>query len=995
MNMDKNMSELKGKSYWRSLNHLENNAEYRKFAESEFQEGASEVVDPVTRRKFLSIMGASMALAGLVSCRRPVEKIIPYVTKPEEITLGIAKHYASAMNLGVEVFPLLVENHEGRPTKIAGNKQHPTSNESALNPWAYASILNLYDPDRAVEVSYVDEKTTVEQFAGVWTKNYDAYVANQGEGLAVLSESFASPSLSKIKDEFAQTFPKARWVAYDPVSDENIYKGVEIAFGQKLRPIYHFDKANVILSFEADFLGTDSNMTQNAKGFAEARRVKTEKDSMNRLYLVESSLSQTSVMADHRLRMSSNEIGQFVKTFASEFGVINESIQYDGRRDWVKAVVKDLKKNKGHSLIVAGRQQPAEVHVLVAAMNLVLGNQKTVTYHAFDKAVVSDSDGFYALVSDMNQGKIETLFMLGGNLVYAAPTDLQFASALNKVKHPIYLGTHYNETASRSEWHVPTLHYLEAWGDAISHDGVLTVTQPMISPLFMGMNFLEMANLITTGEYLKSYELVRKTWDSILPMDIFESAWQKSLHNGYFSGTNKPARVSVKGNLNTFAKNIKPLKLGVDNLELSYKLSPQIHDGRYANNGWLQELPDPVTKITWGNAAIISSTMAKKLDVENQDMVKIEYDGIYMKVPVWIMPGQADYTISLTLGYGRSVSGRIGTDIGFNATLLRTTKSPYITAGGVKISKSYGQTAIACVQDYHGLDTEKLAADAIQTRLPALVREATLDEYRNEPNFTRDITEEYPEVSMWKEFLYDTGNQWGMSIDLNMCTSCNACTIACQSENNIPVIGKEQVLKGRDMSWIRIDRYFAGDIENPEVVMQPVACQHCELAPCEQVCPVAATTHTEDGLNTMTYNRCIGTRYCSNNCPYKVRRFNFHNYTKDTPDIVQMAMNPDVSIRFRGVMEKCTFCTQRIAGARNKARLEDRGIMDGDIITACQEACPTEAIVFGDINDPKSRVSELKKQNRDYDLLSELNLRPRTTYLSKLRNPNPELEQHA
>lgn len=989
-------SNTQGKAYWRSLDHLAKTPEFKELVQKEFPEGASELTNPVSRRKFLSLMGASVALAGLTSCRRPVEKIIPYVVKPEEIIPGKPQYYATNMPFGTESFGLLVESHEGRPTKIEGNPEHPATKGSS-NVFMQAEMLNLYDPDRSKEVLENGEGSSWEKFQAAWNRESKKYVENGGEGLAVLSESFASPTLKRLSEEFIAKYPKARWVTYDSVSDENIYNGLKAATGSLARPNYDFSKADVVLSLDADFLQMDSNDIENSREFASRRRVRSEKDNMNRLYVVEGTFSITGGMADHRLRVQSGQVGMFAAALAAELkaqGLVIDcpNVSADFDKGWLKALAADLIANKGASLVLGGRRQPAEVHTLIALINDALMNTgKTVSYGLNPDMQISSLESLVELTAAMKQGEISALFMLGGNPVYQAPIDINFAGGLAKVGFSVHLSSHVDETSVNNTWHINQAHFLESWGDVSGYLGA-GIVQPLIAPLFDGKSTVDvLANLISE-EKTSAHDEVQKTWANILPDGNFDKSWRRVVHDGFIAldretslAFNRDLAQSTVSNSNFSAS-----LASTGSMEVIFNASFRNYDGRYANNGWMQELPDSLTKLTWDNAALVSVGTAKTLGVKNEDLLEISKGGTSLKLPVWILPGLADNTITVELGFGRNI-GRVSQGVGSDVGVLRKSTALNI-ASGFSVIKVAGKYTLACVQDNHGMDEEQFAADAIQERLPAIVRENSLSEYQKDPNFAMAFAEKEELKSMWTEHDYSKGNQWGMAIDLNTCSGCSACTIACQSENNIPVIGKEEVNNGRDMSWIRLDRYFSGDVDDPEMVFQPVACQHCEMAPCEGVCPVAATTHSEDGLNEMAYNRCIGTRYCANNCPYKVRRYNFFNFTKDIPEVVQMAMNPDVTIRFRGVMEKCTFCVQRINVAKIDAKNEGKELGDGDVVVACQQACPTQAIAFGNINDPQSEVSQVKAQNRDYALLGELNLQPRTSYGAKLRNLNPAIE---
>ncbi len=984
---------LQGKDYWRSLAQLEGSPEFDEFLHREFPQGASELKDPVTRRSFLTLMGASIALAGLAGCRRPVEKIIPYVNAPEEIVPGIPKFYATSMPFGLSAYGLLVETHESRPTKLEGNSEH-SSTQGASNAIIQGSILGLYDPDRARSITRDGEKSSFSDFVSYWQAIRRNYIENNGEGLAVISESYSSPTLNRLRRDFSRVFPRSKWVTYEPVSDENIFEGIRVATGIPHRPIYHFENAATVLSLDADFLLSDPENIANTQGFSSRRRVSSEDDSMNRLYVAESGFSLTGGMADHRIRLQSSRIGALAVRLARELdaqGITVPGIDiipssgedsFDSR--WLQAVAQELSQNRGSSLVLAGRNQPPAVHALVFAINAALGNNgETVSYIEPVDASFPNTGDLVQLADDIRSGSVTGLVILGGNPAYNAPADLDFSGLLGTVDHSVHISSYKDETSRLTDWHIPQSHYLESWGDVRSADGSLGVIQPMIAPLFDSYTSMRILTIISGGNDDESdYDSVRRTWRQILGNSNLENNWRKVLHDGILTQSTVPPTVP-RIDSRSYAAFLSQHRFngnepGADQFELVFTQSQSTFDGRYANNGWLQELPDPVTKISWDNVALISPSTARSLELNNADVVQIIIDGRDLEIPVWIQPGQADKTVSVALGYGIMGRGRVADGVGANSYKIRASNALYI-GSGLTLNTTEKTRLIATTQDHNSMENRPI------------VREASLEEYRDHPEFAPEMVKHFPLRSMWKDHSYEEGYQWGMSIDLNTCTGCNACTIACQSENNIPVVGKDQVSRGREMHWIRLDRYFSGDPDNPEMVTQPVACQHCENAPCEQVCPVAATVHDAEGLNLQVYNRCIGTRYCSNNCPYKVRRFNFYNLTKDTPELVKMAQNPDVTVRSRGVMEKCTFCLQRINRTKSQAKLEKRDVRDGEVRTACQETCPARAIYFGNINDPDSEVSWIKRQNRNYELLAELNNRPRNSYLAKIRNPNPQL----
>jgi MoCo/4Fe-4S cofactor protein with predicted Tat translocation signal len=1004
------------KTYWRSLAQIEERPEFRDSLEREFPEGASELPEGITRRDMIMLLGASLSLAGLTGCRRPVEEIVPYVTAPEEIVPGIPRYYATTMPFGRSAYGLIVESHEGRPTKIEGNPSHP-STLGASSARVQASVLGLYDPDRSQSVTLKGERKSWNDFVTAWGQLSQAHAEDGGAGLAVLSESFASPTLARLASELRERYPKAQWATYDAISDENRLAGLRQATGRDLDLILRFDRASVILCLDADPLGTDPEMIRHARGFAAGRRAHAPATSsgqgMNRLYAVEGVYSLTGAMADHRLRLESRQIAAFLAALAARLAPAAGGASQAGAAvagvdaRWIDAVAKDLLANRGKGLIVAGDRQPPAVHAAVCALNMSLGNTgATVSYYDTKDVALPSVSSLASLVSAMKGGAVQTLVILGGNPVFDAPADLDFAAAMAKVPHTIALGHTVDETSSKAEWHIPRAHYLESWGDARAVGGTLSVVQPLILPLFGGHTPVEVLGLMVGGQDRPGYDVVRETWMPILGEAEFDKRWNRVLHDGLLAGSELPEVVPALAGA-PFAELAKLIGGGAaaSGLEVVFLPSPSLHDGRFANNGWLQELPDALTKLTWDNPALVSPKTAETLGLASEDLVRLDYAGRSLELPVWILPGMADGVVALTVGYGRQRAGRIAAGVGFDTFPVRTSKALGFD-GGVSVSKLGRKYSLSATQNHGSMEGRPL------------VRESTLAELRSEsasksaeaegahaaesPKTSKDgelpgplgvFAEDPHHFSLWKEHTYDHGSQWGMTIDLNACIGCNACMTACQSENNVPVVGKSQVAKGREMHWLRVDRYFSGEPSgSPEIVFQPVPCMHCEDAPCEQVCPVAATVHDSQGLNVMVYNRCIGTRYCSNNCPYKVRRFNFFNFTKDTPDILKLAMNPDVTVRARGVMEKCTYCTQRINRAQIDAKLAGRELRDGDVKTACQQACPASAIEFGNLRDTSSRVAKAKADPRNYALLGELNTKPRTTYLAKVRNPNPDLE---
>jgi MoCo/4Fe-4S cofactor protein with predicted Tat translocation signal len=981
------------RTYWRSLGQLDDHPDYREALEREFPVGASELPEGISRREMMMLLGASLSLAGVAGCRRPVEEIVPFVTAPEDTLPGIPQHYATTMPFRRSAYGLIVESHEGRPTKIEGNPSHP-STLGASSSRIQATMLGLYDPDRSQAITEQGTKKSWSDFVAAWGKLAESHSGDGGAGLAILSESFSSPTLARLSTDLRSFYPQSRWVTYDAISDENRLAGVKAATGRDLDVMLRIDRAAVILALDADLLLSDPEMIRHARGFADGRRAGATGGVMNRLYAVEGVYSLTGAMADHRLRLQSHQIAAFVAALAARLGAPGASSLSGAsvpgvNARWIDAVAKDLLANRGKSLIVAGERQPAAVHAAVCALNTHLGNTgNSVSYHETEDASLPSVGSLGSLVAAMKSGQVKTLVVLSGNPVFDAPADLDFAAAMAKVPTTIALGHSVDETSSKATWHIPRAHYLEAWGDARAVGGPLSVVQPLILPLFGGKSAVEVLGLIVTGQDRPGYDVVQETWTTVLGDTDFEKKWNRTLHDGLLPGSELPeAAADLKTDVFSDLARLAEASAKASGLEIVFLPSPSLHDGRFANDGWLQELPDPLTKLTWDNPALVSPKTAESLGVASEDVVRVDYAGRSLELPVWVLPGMADGVVALTVGYGRTKAGRVGSGVGFDAFTVRSSKALGFDVGA-KVTKAGRTYSLSATQNHGSMEGRPL------------VRESTVAELRSghpkEEATTGKLgvfSEDHEHFSLWKEHTYEKGHQWGMTIDLNTCTGCNACMTACQSENNVPVVGKVQVSKGREMHWLRVDRYFSGEPDgNPEVVFQPVPCMQCEDAPCEQVCPVAATVHDSQGLNVMVYNRCIGTRYCSNNCPYKVRHFNFFNFTKDTPEIVKLAMNPDVTVRARGVMEKCTYCTQRINRGKIDAKLAGREIKDGDIKTACQQACPANAIEFGDIRDTSSRVAKAKADPRNYALLEELNTRPRTTYLSKVRNPNPDLE---
>jgi MoCo/4Fe-4S cofactor protein with predicted Tat translocation signal len=1050
-------SAATGRRYWRSLDELADTPEFKDWLHREFPVGASEMVeDGTSRRQFLKIMSASFAFAGVAvlgsGCRRPEEKLEPFGQQPENYTFGEAQYYATAMPTRTGAIPLVVKSYEGRPVKIEGNALFPGSN-GGTDRYAQASILDLYDPDRARHFKRDGKKVSREEALSFLDTLSKKFAANSGEGLAFLAESSTSPSRARLQKIIADKFPKSKWFTYDAIDSGIHQRAATQAFGQSVRPIFHFDKAKVILSLDCDFIGSEDDAHNHIARFAKGRKV--ENGGMSRLYAVESLFTLTGANADHRLRVAASLVGQITETISAYCQPHPVPAPATFESKWAHECANDLLKFGKDALVIAGQRQPIEVHLLAYAINSALGAiGNTVTLIPATENLQSDLKS--ASVSD-------TLVIVGGNPAYNSLMPL-FQREVQASPTIVRLGYYEDESSAttwKSQWLFPAAHYLESWGDAKTSGGTLVPIQPLIQPLFGGISELEFLARIAGESQSNSHEIARETFRqnfvdvqtaSRIGGDRFDEAWKQFLFNGFLADSASHP-VSAQFNaippaLDSRNQPVKPVTPSASSLEVIFFRDAKVDDGRYANNGWMQELPDPITKMTWDNAVLVSRKTARELGVANGDVVEISLNGKKVSGPIWTQPGMADYSLGLALGYGRERAGRVGTGVGFNAYKIFSGK--YIETGAT-IRKTGETHVIACTQHHWAMEGR-----------PA-VREANLAEFIKRPNFAEEMhgKEASPVRSLYPNPLDEAKktalHQWGMSIDLNACVGCGTCVIACQSENNIPIVGKDQVSRGREMHWMRIDRYFTADpakekaadkfkadedqqfaewIDDVQAVNQPMMCQMCEAAPCESVCPVAATVHDQEGLNVMAYNRCIGTRYCSNNCPYKVRRFNYLDFNKrpltelkgpmySTPlthktdgewdllrwwkdpnsgmrsedewDLIKLSKNPDVTVRMRGVMEKCTYCTQRIehakisqkakAGGSDNVRLtEAAGTVPK---TACQQACPAGAIVFGDISDPTSAVSKLKALPQNYSVLGDLLTKPRTTYLARVRNPNP------
>ncbi len=978
------VAETKGPEFWRSLEELAGSEEFRAMMHREFPKGASEWVDAVSRRGFLKLMGASLAMAGMTACtKQPLEPIVPYVRQPEEVVPGRPLFYATAFTLGGYASPLLVESHLYRPTKIEGNDQHPAS-LGGTDVFAQASILGMYDPDRSQTISYLDEVRTWGNFLEAVRGPLNSQKAVQGAGLRILTRTISSPTLADQLRSLLKLYPQAKWHVYEPINRDNVLQGAQMAFGQPVETQYKLENADVILSLDADFLYAGfPGFTRYARDFSKRRD--PDAASMSRLYVVESTPSSTGAKADHRLPLRAAEIAEFASALGAALGISSGSRTFAAEpARYLQALVRDLQAHRGSCVVIAGDHQPPVVHALAHAINQALGNVgRTLVYtDPVDANPVNQTESLKELVADMRGSKVDMLVVMGGNPAYDAPADFGFADALKNTNIPlrVHLGLYRDETAELCHWHINEAHYLEAWGDTRAYDGTVSIVQPLIAPLFNGKSAYELASVLAGQSEAGGHDIVQGYWKKQHPAADFDMFWRKSLHDGWIAGTTfSPKPVTVK------ATDLPaPVQAAQNAIEINFRRDPSIYDGSFANNGWLQELPKPMSKMTWDNPVLIGPVMAERLQLQSKDLIELELNGKKITAPVWIQAGHPDNSITVHLGYGRRRAGRAGTGAGFDFYALRYSATPWFTTG-VNITRAGGTYPLACTQGYQTMDTQ-------DGNSRPLVRRASLDEYNRKPKFAQ---EEEPPAGLTLYPGYDykkEPNSWGMAIDMNSCVGCNNCIVACQSENNIPIVGKEQVVKGRHMHWLRVDAYYEGDRANPQAYFQPVPCMQCENAPCELVCPVGATVHSTEGLNDMVYNRCVGTRYCSNNCPYKVRRFNFLLFQDwETPEL-KMMRNPDVTERSRGVMEKCTYCVQRISQHRIDSERENRVMKDGELQTACQQSCPANAIIFGNINDPNSRVSKLKANSRNYGLLADLNTRPRTTYLAEIRNPNPELE---
>ena len=1023
--------------YWRSLEQLAANPVLRNHIQSEFPTCNPHEIPSRSRRHFLKLAAASMALAGLTlsGCRRwPREQLAPYTGNHPNPTPGELEQYTTVLELSGVAMPLLATSFDGRPIKIEGNPSHPFSktaeNYGAADALAQASVLELYDPERS---RFPVDRTAREPRPATW-EDFTTFAAThfatlrdqQGATLAILAESATGPSFAYMKKSLLQAFPKAKWYEYEPLTRDNEILGSKLAFNDIFRPSLHLDKAATVVLFDANILGHHPAHIRYAADWATRRR-SADQGQMSRVYIAESAFTTTGTAADIRLPARPARIELMLQALAAKLAATNIpalSLPPD-ESHFIDAAAADLKNNPAAGLVAVGSHLAPSAHALAHAINLKLGAVGT-TIDYLDQPLderPSHLEAITALTNDISANRVQTLLILGGNPAYDAPADLDFPKALAAIPTSIHLSLYNNETSLASKWHLPRAHYLESWSDARAYDFTISIAQPLILPLYNGKSIIELLAILASDPMTDGEQIVRRTFVQLLPKQNFEINFRRVLHDGILadsaSNSLKPDELKLQSLL------VPPQPTPPPGFDIRFLPSPALYDGRFANNGWLQETPDPLTKLTWDNAALISPYNASQLQITTGDILTITLNNRSLSIPAFVLPGQPQGVIGLPLGYGRGAAGNIGNAVGADTYRLRTSTA-FFTASGAKIQKTGRRYELAITQDHHTIDIDKIADKARTYRLGhqnqsgILLREATFAEYLHNKNFVRQPDQDESAKANQKVHLslydppapIDTPHKWGMAIDMNSCTGCNACVVACQAENNIPVVGKTQVLRQREMHWIRNDRYFKGHPDNPTVTYQPLMCVQCENAPCEEVCPVAATVHDSEGLNTQVYNRCIGTRYCSNNCPYKVRRFNYLDYHSQDPrgkiprpylnipdtqqkqqvdQIKRMAFNPDVTVRMRGVMEKCTYCVQRIHRANIHKRNLDQPLADGDIITACQQACPTQAIIFGDLNDPASNLSQLHNNPRAYPMLQLLDTRPRTRHLAKLRNtPDPE-----
>ncbi len=1019
---NKNEHNTPDENYWRSFKELHSDKEFIEATHKEFSEDQKNSFDlkelsHLSRRKFLALLGASAALAGAgCSDYRDKGEIIPYTDKPEEIIAGVPNYYASTCTSCNSACGILIKTREGRPIKVDGNPDHPVSQGKTCAK-GQASILSLYDPERIASPKLKSEFG----FTDITWKQADEKIikaldfAGSSE-IALISHKILSPTFKKLLNDFAAKYPTAKIYSYELFNEEIKKSAWKKCYGDGIYPLIKWNEAKIILSLEGDFLGTEQDKVETTRMFSESRDV-NNLDKFNRLYVVEGNLSLTGMNADYRFRLRPDAQMEFVLTLLKEISASGISIsglnlsnysinrfakKYSLDEKNLKLIVKDLLANKGKSIVYAGSTLPEDVHLAVNYLNELLGNKNLYRTDAAqtDLLPLSSNTELNELVMRMKAGKVACLINLNSNPVYHLPEDLGFQDGLNNVPTVISLVESVNETSELSKYVLPINHDFESWGDFEFRNNFISLQQPVIAQL-QNTRQKEAILLTWVGGDTNLYndkiyhDYLMKRWEAEIYPQLnsvmsFKQFWFASLHDGVVKHTSSNLNIgdfntSILNEVNTTLRNLSAYVLILKN-------SYTIGDGRFANNGFLQELPNPVSKIAWDNYAAVSEKTAKENGLGENDLVSISVDGRKLEIPVFVQPGCADNTISIELGYGRTAAGIVGTGVGFNANVLCSHKANSSKIYSLsKIAKAAGTYELASTQEHHAFDNE-LTKDIEKKR--KIIQEGTVALYSKDKKFLKKNNEHELE-SVYDPHPYP-GLKWGMSIDLNKCTGCSECITACNVENNVPVVGKDQILKSREMMWLRIDRYYSGEINEPQVSNMPMLCQHCDQAPCENVCPVVATNHSPDGLNQMVYNRCVGTRYCSNNCPYKVRRFNFFNFREHFRDgyqegeLLSLMFNPEVTVRSRGVMEKCTFCVQRISEARAEATRNGRAIKGTDVRTACQDACGTNAIQFGDINNKEEEFYKYRNHDLGYYVLEELNVKPNVTYLARLRNTHTE-----
>ncbi|WP_290663966.1 MULTISPECIES: TAT-variant-translocated molybdopterin oxidoreductase [Ignavibacterium] len=1018
---ENNLQNNPDPNYWRSFEELYKNEKTLEARNHEFADGVTDDFNPneslsgISRRKFLALLGASAAFAG-VACSdyRDKGEIVPYNVKPEEIILGKPNFYASTCTACPNSCGILIKTREGRPIKVDGNPEHPV-NRGKICAKGQANILNLYDPERIQQPL----KKNSAGFDNIdWKKaDSDIIAALSMAGskeISIVTHTISSPTFLKVLEDFKSKFPSTKVYSYELFNNSNRNSAWIKSYGSGNFPLIKWNEAKVIVALDSDFLGVEGNRIENSRLFAESRDVNSK--SFNRLYVIESSMTLTGINADYRMRLRPELQFAFVMSLMNELnkkGVISTSLasgfslsdfveKNNLDKEKVNYLINDLIAYKGKSIIHAGDLLPENVHIAVNILNDLLGNKNLYRNDSSPVNLINlaSLDEIKELVGKISNGQIAAVIHLDCNPVYHFPSDLNYKNMLGKVPIVVTLTERMNETAQFSNYILPVNHNFESWGDAKNRTGVISLQQPVISPLHNTRQ--KEAILLTwissspeTFSETLYHDYLMKHWETDIYPSLkskieFKQLWFGALHDGFLL-TNESAQ--NVGNINLSSLDLNQASIDTKGITLILRESYQVGDGRFANNGWLQELPHPVSRITWDNYAAISHNTAKSLNVENDDLVEVSVGGRKLTLPVFIQAGNADDTITIELGYGREFSGIVASGVGFNANQLLSSKPDFSNwvYSNASITKAAGKYSLASTQEHHAFDNPRTQDLHLKRHI---IQEGTVSLYEKKPDFIQEHRPKELE-SVYTPFQYNE-MKWGMAIDLNKCLGCGDCIVACNVENNVPVVGKDQVLKSREMQWLRIDRYYSGSPDDPRVSVQPMLCQHCDQAPCENVCPVVATTHSPDGLNQMVYNRCVGTRYCSNNCPYKVRRFNFFNFRDHFRDgyqessLLTLMFNPEVTVRSRGVMEKCTFCVQRIEEARSEAARKGVPIKGTDVKTACQEACPTNAIHFGDINGKDSEFYKYRTHELGYYVLEELNVRPNVTYIAKLRNIHTE-----